>query len=202
MSAGMSIVVVRHGQTPLNAARVLQTEDTPLSDLGVRQAQQLAAGLQELQVVRVLCSDYLRTRMTIAPFETLHGVRAELHPELRERHFGELRGRPYGDIPNVFAPEYLPPGGESWPVFERRVDDAWQIITRVAAETSGVVAVVTHGLVCSSLLRRHWQQPDGLTDSGSFRNASVSVVDRESPHRVRLLNSVDHLEDEAARVRE
>lgn len=196
MYPGMSIVVVRHGQTPLNAARVLQTEDTPLSELGLRQAEQLSRRLRDLQVSRVLCSDYLRARMTIAPFEALSGVRPELHPELRERHFGELRGRPYAEIPHVFGRDYAPPGGESWVTFEQRVAEAWRIITRVATETSGVVAVITHGLVCSSLLHRHWQSSTSPTDRALFQNASVSVVDRDPPHMARMLNSVDHLTEE------
>lgn len=193
MVQGMSIVVVRHGQTPLNVARVLQTEDTPLSDVGLHQAERLARRLRELQVTRVLCSDYLRARMTIEPFELATDLRAELHPELRERHFGELRGRSYADLPNVFSADYVPPGGESWGEFEARVAQAWGLVARIAAETDGVLAVVTHGLVCYGLLRRHWQLPPDARGPESFANASVSVIGREPPHLVQLVNDVQHL---------
>lgn len=195
MVAAMSIVIVRHGQTPLNVARVLQTEDTPLSDLGLRQAECLSRRLRELHVTRILCSDYLRARMTIEPFELAYDLRAELHPELRERHFGELRGRSYTELPNVFAADYVPPGGESWSEFSERVASAWHLITRAAAETDGVLAVVTHGLVCFGMLRRHWQLPEHLPGPESFSNASVTVVDRVAPHLVQVVNDVEHLRD-------
>ena len=38
----MSIYLIRHGQTNGNRDRILQTPDTPLSELGRQQAQQLA----------------------------------------------------------------------------------------------------------------------------------------------------------------
>lgn len=191
----MRIVVVRHGQTPLNVARVLQTDDTPLSDVGQQQALRLAPRLVELGVTRVLCSDYARARMTIAPFEAQSGIAAELHPQLRERHFGELRGRSYADLPEVFSREFVPPGGESWPAFEARVAAAWTIVTEVAAQTPGVLAVVTHGLVCHALMRRHFQLPAEMQLPDGFANTSVTIVDRHAPHRVHLAACVRHLGD-------
>lgn len=189
----MSIVIIRHGQTPLNVARVLQTEDTPLSELGSDQADRLAPRLSELGVVRVLCSDYLRARQTIAPFEARSGVKVELEPLLRERHFGELRGRSYAELPNVFTRDYQPPGGESWDTFEQRVAQAWSVIARVASETEGTLAVVTHGLVCYAILRQHMTLPSVLAAPDSFKNGSVTVAAREPPHLVRLVNCVAHL---------
>jgi broad specificity phosphatase PhoE len=189
----MSIVIVRHGQTPLNVARVLQTEDTPLSETGLDQAERLAPRLSELGVRRVLCSDYIRARQTIAPFERRSGVSAELQPLLRERHFGELRGRPYGELPNVFSREYQPPGGESWVTFEQRVADAWALIVREASVTEGTLAVITHGLVCYALLRHHLSLPPDLAGPDSFKNGSLTLADREAPHLVRVLNCVAHL---------
>ncbi|HEY9095643.1 MAG TPA: histidine phosphatase family protein, partial [Hydrogenophaga sp.] len=38
----MTIWLVRHGETELNAARILQPADTPLSSHGLRQAHALA----------------------------------------------------------------------------------------------------------------------------------------------------------------
>ena len=40
----MLLYLIRHGETPLNVARVLQPADTPLSERGQRQAQALAKG--------------------------------------------------------------------------------------------------------------------------------------------------------------
>jgi len=38
----MTILVVRHGETDGNAARILQRPDVPLNERGLRQAEQLA----------------------------------------------------------------------------------------------------------------------------------------------------------------
>ena len=38
----MTIVIVRHGETDGNAARILQRPDVPLNQRGIRQAEQVA----------------------------------------------------------------------------------------------------------------------------------------------------------------
>ena len=38
----MTLLIIRHGETPLNVARVLQPADTPLSANGLAQAAALA----------------------------------------------------------------------------------------------------------------------------------------------------------------
>jgi broad specificity phosphatase PhoE len=38
----MTILVVRHGETDGNAARILQRPDVPLNERGMRQAEELA----------------------------------------------------------------------------------------------------------------------------------------------------------------
>ena len=42
----MNLLIIRHGETPLNVARVLQPPDTPLSLRGQAQASALASRLQ------------------------------------------------------------------------------------------------------------------------------------------------------------
>ena len=41
----MTILIVRHGETDGNAARILQRPDVPLNERGMRQAEQLARRL-------------------------------------------------------------------------------------------------------------------------------------------------------------
>ncbi|HIC52947.1 MAG TPA: phosphoglycerate mutase, partial [Gemmatimonadetes bacterium] len=51
------IYLIRHGETALNAAAVVQPADTPLNERGKRQAQLLANRLAELEVTHVVASD-------------------------------------------------------------------------------------------------------------------------------------------------
>jgi broad specificity phosphatase PhoE len=95
----------------------------------------------------------------------------------------------------MFAPDYAPPNGETWPLFHARVDQAWARVQELAAATSGSLAVVTHGLVCRSLAARHLILADGEAVPERWENTSLTIVDWPAPWRVRLLNSVAHLED-------
>jgi len=188
------IVLIRHGETDGNATRVLQMPDTPLNAQGVAQAERLCGRLTELGVAGIACSDYLRARMTAAPLERATGLSAELLPELRERNFGALRGRPYSELgPGIFAPDYVPDGGEGMQAFDARVALAWQRVVTAARRMQGNLAVITHGFVCASIGRQFLELPATLTPPARWGNTSVTLCAAERPHRVELLNSTDHL---------
>src|SRR3954466_4871509 len=68
----MAILLIRHGETGGNAARVVQTPDTPLNDRGIAQAARLAERLGR-GFVHILCSDLWRARMTAEPLLTRGG---------------------------------------------------------------------------------------------------------------------------------
>jgi len=193
------IVLVRHGETDGNATRRVQFPDTPLSERGLAQAERLGARLGALGIERILVSDYARAHMTAEPVARESGARLEVEPLLRERHFGELRGQAYDEIGfDPFVQGYQPPGGESWEVFRERVAQAWERVTAVAAGMQGNLAVVTHGLVCHVVADTHVVLPEGTTWQGGFRNTSVSLIERNAPHRVELLNCTAHLDAETA----
>src|SRR4051812_7269768 len=94
----MTIVLVRHGETAGNAARVLQTADVPLNDRGIQQAARLAERLYTHGFSHIVCSDLLRARMTAAPISARSGLTFEETPLLQERNFGDLRGTAYADL--------------------------------------------------------------------------------------------------------
>lgn len=192
----MSIVIVRHGETPLNRTRVVQPADTPLSELGQRQARRVADRLHAAGVGRILVSNLSRARMTAEPLEALVGAPAEVTPLLQERNFGDLRGTPYEALTeNIFASDYAPPGGEPWEVFYARVAEAWALVQARARETEGPLIVVTHGLVCRALAERHLLWRDGTSAPEYWHNTGVTEVEPLAPHRVRLGNCVAHLDD-------
>ena len=63
--------------------------------------------------------------MTAEAVDATTGAGIDVLPSLRERNFGEHRGTAFDDLPvDVFAPDYQPPGGESWEAFHVRVDRA------------------------------------------------------------------------------
>jgi probable phosphoglycerate mutase len=188
------IYLIRHGETELNATRVVQPSDTPLNARGQAQAARLALRLSSLGVQHVLCSDLERARMTAQPLQDATNARIEYTPLLQERNFGDLRGRPYAELrEDIFARDFVPPGGESWPDFDARVSEAWQRVAALAASVAGNLAVVTHGLVCGSVAGRFLSLPSGHSVPARWGNTSVTSCERAAPHLVQILNCVGHL---------
>ena len=192
----MSILLIRHGETALNAARVVQPPDTPLSERGVAQARCLGERLASMGVAQILCSDQARARMTAECVREKTGAPLDVDPGLAERNFGDIRGTPYSELDvDIFGPDYEPPGGESWEVFHRRVDSVWERVTRRVATLTGSLAVVTHGLVCRSLATRRLDLASELAGGPrSWANSALTIIDPAPPWQVRLLNCVAHLE--------
>jgi len=190
----MTILLVRHGETDGNAARILQRPDVPLNERGMRQAEQLARRLAAHGFVRIICSDLLRAQMTAAPLAACSGIAVEESPLLQERNFGDLRGVPYAALAeNPFGPDFAPPGGEDWPTFHARVADAFAFIVSRRRSVSGTLVVVTHGLVCHALVERHALLPEGVVIPERFDNTSVTVLHEDAPHGASLINCTRHL---------
>ena len=176
-SSPMKVYLVRHGETPLNAARILQHPDTPLSERGAAQARKVARRLAGCGVAAILTSDYARARATAEAIGAATGAPIETEPLLRERNFGVHRGAAFDALdPDVFAPDYVPPAGESVPAFEARVGDAWTAVRAAAAGARGPIAVVSHGLVCRTIARDHLTAPSGI-DVAAARWANACVTE-------------------------
>lgn len=192
--SGRRIYLVRHGETASNAARVFQMPETPLSERGLDQAERLAARLADRGIGLVLASDFARAAATAERLARAAAAPLELEPLLQERDFGLLRGRPYAELAeDAFAADYEPPGGESWPAFDARVDRAWERILAAAARSPGSLAVVTHGLVCFSLATRWLRLPPGADPRRGFPNTALTVIEPEPPFAVSLLACAAHL---------
>jgi broad specificity phosphatase PhoE len=190
------IFLIRHGETIGNASRIVQRPENPLSPRGVAQAERLARRLAQEGIAHILSSDLARARMTAETLQRVTGAPLTFEPLLHERNFGDIRGTAYADLGfDIFAPEYAPPNGETWPVFHARVDRAWARVQALAAATDRNLAVVTHGLVCRSLAARHLMLPDDAVVPDRWENTSVTIVECPAPWRVRLLNCIAHLDD-------
>jgi 2,3-bisphosphoglycerate-dependent phosphoglycerate mutase len=190
----MTILLVRHGETDGNAARILQRADVPLNEHGMRQAESLAQRLLANGFVHILCSDLPRARMTAAPLAARSGITIEESPLLQERNFGDLRGKRYAELTeDPFAPNSAPPNGEDWPTFHTRVAEAFTLIVTRRRAVNGTLVVLTHGLVCRALVERHAAVPEGVSVPQHFDNTSVTAIHENAPHALHLINCTAHL---------
>ncbi|MBR7744862.1 histidine phosphatase family protein [Phycicoccus sp. BSK3Z-2] len=158
MSAGAGprrVVVLRHGETTYNAAGVWQGQlDSPLSDLGVQQAEAAGAAVAALGPARVVTSDLQRARRTGESVAAAAGVPITEDVRLREIHAGSWQGLTNDEIVARWPDEHArlragedvprPGGGESLADVRRRTGAA--IEDALAATAAGECVVLsTHG---------------------------------------------------------
>lgn len=192
----MSYLLVRHGQTALNAARVFQPLDTPLSPLGLAQADALAARLRAgPRPAAVLASDLERAAQTAQAVAHAWGLAVEHTPLLRERDFGELRGLPYDTLGfNAIEMEDAPPGGESLADVRQRALAAWALLQQRQAALGAPLVVVSHGAFLRSLFMA--LGVPGVQGSTRLDNTSVTELQAQPPHACLRLNCTAHLPPE------
>ena len=195
----MSIFLIRHGETALNASRTLQPADTPLSPRGLAQATAIAQRLVDAGVVAIVSSDLARAAQTATAIADACRLPIRWEPLLHERNYGDLRGQPYDALP--FDPMTLddaPPGGESVETFRARVAKAFVRIVTLRDALDGNLAVVTHGLVIAAMLDLHARLAEGIARPDRLGNTSLTVLSAQPPHDVALLDCTRHLQAEVA----
>lgn len=197
----MQLLIIRHGETPLNVARVMQPADTPLSARGLAQAQALARRLAALPAgerpVAIASSDLPRAWQTAQALAEALGLAVLACPLLQERNFGDLRGRPYDSLGfDPLTRAEAPPNGESIPSFHARCAAALAWVATHQQAQGGPLAVVSHGLVI-----RRWLDADGglqlpahLAAPERLANTSLTVAEAAPPHRVLQVDDTRHLD--------
>lgn len=194
-----ALLLLRHGETPLNVTRVLQPADTPLSPTGRAQAVALARRLRALPLAGLVSSDLPRAVQTAETIASACGLPISHSPLLQERNFGDWRGRPYDSLgfdPLTMAGE--PPGGESVPVFLARVARAFEGLLARQRELGGTLAVVSHGLVIKAMLEHHLRRPAGATLPERIANTSLTAVVLAPAPTARLIDCTAHLAGDTA----
>jgi len=191
----VTIVLLRHGETALNAARVLQPADTPLSPRGLAQARAAARVLAARRIAAIVSSDLPRAWQTASAVAEATGLPITAEPLLQERNFGALRGRPYDGL--GFDPllmEAAPPEGESMAAFLARVERAFERAVALRAPLDGDLVVVSHGLVIGAMLAARATLAHGMTLPARIGNASITVLEPRAPHLASVLDDVRHLQ--------
>jgi probable phosphoglycerate mutase len=196
----MTILWLRHGETALNAARVMQPADTPLSALGLAQAEAAARRLATMRPRAILCSDMPRALQTALLLSRHCGLPVSVDKRLAERNFGALRGRPWSTLDlDPTTLQEAPQGGESMAQFHARAAEAWTLAAARRAALDGPLVVVSHGLLIHAVLARHAHWPAGALELPQrLGNASVSIVDAAPPHAVLRVGCTAHLHDVGA----
>lgn len=192
----MSILLVRHGETLLNASRTVQPADTPLAARGWAQARAIAKRLLAgADIAAIVSSDLPRARQTAEAIAEACGLPIVFEPLLQERNFGDLRGRPYDTLGfDLVTLVDAPPGGESAAMFRARVALAFARVAALRGGIDGDLAVVTHGLVIGAMLDGYALLSAAQSMPERLANTSLTRLSATPPHRVALLNCTVHLD--------
>lgn len=93
------IYLIRHGESEGNANHVVQKEDSPLSGLGQKQAEQIAKRVQQLPAEVIITSPAARAKETALLIKSSHDLPLEESPLLVEcRHPSEQYGLPKDEL--------------------------------------------------------------------------------------------------------
>jgi phosphoserine phosphatase len=184
----MRLILVRHGESAWNRiGRYQGQQDAPLSDLGLRQAEALAARLSSEKLDAIYSSPLQRAHRTAQAIATHH-------PQLAIRQDAALMEINHGDWEGLFAAdvrERYPDALEEWRTFPTRsqmpngesfsniLKRTLNFKERVSREHTigGTIVVSTHDVVVKILiadaLGMHMDRINRLW----ITNASISVVE-------------------------
>lgn len=174
-SSAREVWFIRHAESVANAGgRTREAPTYPLSDLGFRQAQQLAQSLP-VEPELIVTSPYLRARQTAEPaIARFHRARVEewavqevqyLDPALCVDTTQDERRVMSHEYWLRCDPHHAAPGAESFVDFTSRVQDA---ITRARQREERRIFVFCHGQFMQALAWLTLSQP-AMVDSAAMR---------------------------------
>ncbi|MDR3433541.1 MAG: 2,3-diphosphoglycerate-dependent phosphoglycerate mutase GpmB [Rouxiella aceris] len=182
----LQVYLVRHGETEWNAARRIQGQsDSPLTEKGIFQAQQVAERVRNEGITHVIASDLGRTKHTAEIIADACGCQVVTEPRLRELHMGVLEAR---NIDGLTAEEEVwrkqmvdgtprgrIPEGESMNELAARMREALNNCLSLPAGSKPLL--VSHGIALGCLISTILGLPAYAERRLRLRNCSISRVD-------------------------
>jgi broad specificity phosphatase PhoE len=157
----VKIILVRHGETEWNKVHRIQggASDTPLNEVGLRQAWQVAERLKNEKIEAVFSSPLQRALYTAQEIARHHQLKVSPLPAFREIDAGSLEGFPSTALKLRFD-EYIcrdnhVQSSGQYPLGEYICDvqkRSWEAVQDIAGKIEGTVVIVTHYFVIMTLV--------------------------------------------------
>jgi len=192
------LILLRHGETHSNLNLIYQGQgDSPLTELGVTEAKQLAEALKDEKLAGVYSSTLSRSYETARIVAEKHKLEVIKIPELTERSYGVFEGLTFKEVKQKFAANYKEwlanpsradiPKSESLDDLQKRGVAAIERI--LAAHQHQTVCVVGHGAINRAILFHYMN----LSLNNFWRikqdNCCINIVEFDLHPMVTLLNS-------------
>jgi 2,3-bisphosphoglycerate-dependent phosphoglycerate mutase len=201
------LYLIRHGQSDGNAeGRFGGHGPTPLSKLGLKQAEATAKLLAQEGINSIYSSDLLRAVQTAEPLSKLTGVPVIATSAFRERNVGVLEGLTFDESKETFPKDYYAlvsrdvhhviTDGESYRhLLRRSTTELWEILR---THIGGRVAIFSHtGAICfltlhlMGAIHRDTKQTPWIVTS----NCGINRFEIRGRNNIRILalNDTRHL---------
>jgi 2,3-bisphosphoglycerate-dependent phosphoglycerate mutase len=152
----LEIVLVRHAQpVPVGTPQWAERDDErPLTQEGLRDADELALELDPYHFAAVYSSPYPRAVQTVAPTAGRRSLEVQVLPDLRERRLAATARDDWADLlaRGWADPDFAVAGGESGREAQRRGMRALDLL-RARHAAGGRVLVGSHGNLIALILQ-------------------------------------------------
>ena len=179
--------------------------DSPLSDLGERQAQAIADRLRAVTFSHLYSSDLGRAVQTATCISNETGHEINLDIELRERNMGIFQGYTRSEMKENYPDEwdqynsrnkfdYVIPNGESQ---RQRLERSIRVINRLADTHEGkTIVVVSHGGILRGIFEYVTGLGPGNEDRFLRRNATYnSFIKNNTSWALEVWGDTSHLQN-------
>ena len=181
MSTEKTIYFIRHGQSVGNATPVFQPLESPLKDLGKKQAEYLAQRISNLTFDTLLSSPLPRAQQTAEAIKNVTGKNIEFSDLFVERiKPTSVSGKSYEDEQacttskkwkkSLCTPDMRVEDGENFEDIISRADTALDFLKH---RTEKSIVVVTHGYFLRTMIARVLL--GNTLSAESFRNFQKSI---------------------------
>jgi broad specificity phosphatase PhoE len=179
------LILVRHGESHANRDRIFAEDHTPLTELGLQQAREVAERIaSHFRPHAIAASPLIRARQTADVIGLRLGLAVEVVMGLEECDFGFLKGQSYKVYYDHIAKDptfdkatpwmWTPAGGEST---QQTADRVMPVLERLAARFAGKeLLVVCHGMMMMAIWARLTGSWEGLDVPP---NCAVLRIDHE-----------------------
>ena len=207
MPPATHLYLIRHGQSAGNAeGRFGGHGPTPLSDLGVKQAERTAKALAKEGINVIYSSDLIRAVQTAEPLAKLLDVPINTSEAFRERNVGVLQGLTFDESRQNYPQDYYAlinrninhviTDGESYRQLLRRITGELRVILRTHQREK--VAIFSHtGAICylTLFLLGAIHRGTKTTPWIITSNCGINHFEFRGPRNVRVLalNDTRHL---------
>lgn len=158
--------IVRHGETIWNIKKFTQGHgDSPLTENGIKQANQLADTLKKTSIHEIFSSDLPRAIKTAEIIAQKHKLQVKTDKSFRERNYGKFEGKPMREYTDqlkdlLIIRDKLDNVGQFKFKLSDDIESDEEIVNRFVSSLNGLakkskgrqIVIVTHGGIMRILL--------------------------------------------------